>query len=362
MNEFDDLFDKKKPEEPEKPKQDGVEDFYFQANLQRRNGFLLLIYIGVLLVFSIITQIYYSYKYSDTDQIVANIVVINNLQVDVTPNEDTDYPFRISMTGALLNNSGIDLPQMWIEVEFYDADENSLGVYNYSDTDIADGEVMSFDESVLADFNPDSYAFRYGFDESSMFYTLIGFLPVFISGLLFLIVDWRAFSYDWQRFRKRLGPMIGQVILGFVMVYAALILAQIILNELNVSGTSQNEMTIQGLFDANPLQIVMLFLLLCVFTPITEEIIFRKVLYNFVQPRTGHAVAIIISGAVFGLMHVITYRDFIQSIPYIFMGMTFGYIYYRSQKNIFVVMGVHFLNNLLSFVIYALMAYGVSIL
>lgn len=361
MNEFDELFDKERPVPPTKPQRDGIEDFHFQANLQRKNGILLMIYIGVLLLFSVITSIYYRIQYPDSEAILAGIVMVDDFQIDVQPNEDTVYPYKIKMTGGMWNNSGIDLPRIWFTVKFFDADDNSLGTYSGYAEKNANGETFVIDQSVLTDFVPDTFAFSYGYDESSMFYTVIGFLPVFITGIAFLLVDRQAFAYDFQRFRKNWKNLLGQIATGFLMVYAALLIAQLILIELGVQETSQNELTIQGLFQANPIQLVLLFLLLCVFTPITEEVVFRKILYNYVQPRTGHVVAIIISGAVFGLMHVIAYQDFIQSIPYIFMGLIFGLIYYRSKKNIFVTMGVHFLNNLMSFVIYALMAYGISI-
>jgi len=361
MNEFDELFDKQKPVAKTEPPKDGVEDFYFQARLQQKNGILLMIYIGVLLLFSIITSIYYSIYYPDTVAIMESIEIVLEPTVDVEPNEDTMYPYKFIITGSLQNNSGIDLPRLYFYIDFLDTEGKSLGTYTVYAENVKDGDIATFDGSVLADFVPDGYDISYGFDESSMFYTIIGFLPVFFTGLAFMFVDRVAFAYDWKRFKTNWKNLLGQIVTGFLMVYAALLLAQLILIELGVTETSQNEMTIQGLFEANPFQLILLFLLLCVFTPITEEIVFRKVLYNFVQPRTGHVIAILISGAVFGLMHVIAYKDFIQSIPYIFMGLIFGYIYYRSKKNIFVTMGVHFLNNLMSFVFYALMAYGISI-
>jgi len=362
MNDFDQLFDKEKPESNVEEKTSGIEDFYHQANLQRKNGILFMVYLGVLLLFSIATGFYYSIKYPDTAVIQSNIGVIEEIQVDVVATGVTENPYRITVSGSLLNNTHIDLPQIWISVEFFDSEGISLGVLSYSEDDINSGEIFSYNKSVLTDFDPVSYEFTYGFDESSMFYTVVGFLPVFITGSLFLFIDKAAFSYDWQRFKKIWKKQLGQIVTGFFMVYASLLVAQFILIELGVDTTSENELTIQGLFNnSNPFQLLMLFLLLCVFTPITEEIVFRKILYNFVQPRTSNAIAILVSGAVFGLMHVISYGDFIQAIPYVFMGLTFGFIYYRSKKNIFVTMGVHFLNNFVSYIYYLLMVMVISL-
>lgn len=358
MSEFDDLFEKEPKQEliTEDP---GIEGFYRHANNQSKNGLLLAIYVGIMILFSFANEIIVSMIYPDVDAILDNIVVVDEPNITVSENPDENYPYLLTLTGTLLNNSDVDFPVMWVDVEFFDENGESYGIYTYTENEILAGASMSFDEGIEATFEPASYEIYYGFDESSMFYTILGVLPIFVSAVLFLLVDREAFKFDWIRFKKEWKTNVGQIVSGFIMVYAALIIAQLILDSLGVSGTSQNEMTIQSLFSDNPLQLLMLFLLLCVFTPIVEEVVFRKVIYNFVEPKSNHWIAIIVTGAIFGLMHVLSYGDFIQSIPYIFMGLTFGYIYYRSQKNIFVVMGVHFANNFLSFVIYVLMVYGI---
>ncbi|MDP3129775.1 MAG: CPBP family intramembrane metalloprotease, partial [Bacillota bacterium] len=67
---------------------------------------------------------------------------------------------------------------------------------------------------------------------------------------------------------------------------------------------------------------------------------------------------ILISGLIFGLMHVATAGDLPQAIPYVMMGFVFGYAYWSSGRNIYVTMGVHFLNNFISFLIYVAALYG----
>lgn len=131
---------------------------------------------------------------------------------------------------------------------------------------------------------------------------------------------------------------------------------------LGVTASSENESAIAGMFIDDPLQLVMLFFLLCVFTPIVEEIVFRKIICGFFERKIGKIWAILLSGAIFGLMHVVAYGDFVQSIPYITMGAVFGYIYFRSEKNIYVTIGVHFLNNLISYLFYLLPLLGFTIL
>lgn len=367
MNEFDELFDEKKNDDIYQTKQvlytqnNGIDDFHIRADKQRKNGMLLVIYVIVTLIFSLISNSILSNQYPDPDAILDNFVIINEVEVTITDSDDTSYPYQFNMTGALLNNSDVDLPIMYIEIEFFDIDGESIGVFSYQEEDILVGETLELNDFVTSSIEYETFEYSYGFDAANEFYTLMNLLPVLICSILFFIVDWECFKADAKDFKKNLKKYSKQIILGFLLVYAALIVANLILTGLGVYGTSENEMAINSLFSANPLQLTMLFLLLCVFTPIVEEVVFRKVIYTFIEPKSNYKVAIILTGLIFGLMHVLAYGDFIQSIPYVMMGITFGYIYWKANKNIYVTIGVHFLNNLLSFVIYALATYGISI-
>ncbi len=358
MNEFDDLFDKQ-PEQQYSNENQNIDEFYKHANNQKKNGILLMVYVLVSLVFSFASGVVFDLQYPESDTILANIVVIADPAIDVSDNTDEQYPYLISINGTLQNNTEYDLPKLWVDFEFFDEDGTSYGVYTVSEEGILKGDSFTLNDSVETDFDPATYTVKYGFDASDNFYTVLSLLPVMISAALFLLIDKDSFKSDLSKFKLDVRKNIGYIVSGFFMVYAALLVSNLLLTLLGETGTSQNEMAIQNLFSDDPLQLVMLFLLLCVFTPVVEEVIFRKVIYNFFEPKTNHIVAIIATGVIFGLMHVIAYGDFIQSIPYITMGMTFGYIYYRSNKNIFVTIGVHFANNLLAYVLYILMVYGI---
>jgi hypothetical protein len=121
---------------------------------------------------------------------------------------------------------------------------------------------------------------------------------------------------------------------------------------IGVTETSQNEMAIQSMFSSDWISIVTLFLTLVIFTPIVEETVFRKGLYNLVRPGVGDVGAIFISGLVFAFLHVASWGDFIQVIPYAFMGLSFSFIYFYSNRNIYVVIAIHALNNLIPYLIY----------
>lgn len=356
MNEFDELFEKTVQHHENDP-ETNVDDFYRRVNNQKRNGFLFLTYVIINIVFTFGALLWFSMAYPNAQGIVEDIVVVSD--PDITINYDGENnPISATFEVTFLNSTDYDLQQIWVDLEFFNDAEESLGVYSFSQDDVVIGQSYQLSETFDIDFEPVSYEMYYGIEMGNSFYILLSFAQALIGSILFFIIDKEAFKDNWKAFKQQPGKYFGQIVTGFLIVFGALLVASYILDLLGVAGTSQNEETIRSYFTKDLGQIIMLFLLLCIFTPIVEEVIFRKVVYNFFEPRAGHIVAIIGTGVIFGLMHVITYGDFIQSIPYILMGIAFGYIYYRSKKNIYVTIGVHFLNNFMTFTIYILMLYG----
>jgi len=328
----------------------------------RINRIIFVVYLVISIMMSVATFVYGSLRFPNAQGIIDNIEFAETPSMSVVANpDDPTNPFTISVTGALLNANDMTIPSLYIEISFYDESEALIGSYTLSKEQVASGETWSFTDDIYSDVAPTSISYKTGIDETSFFYLIINFLQVFITAIIFLAVDKVNFKNDWQRFKKTFGYHIGQIVVGYILVYVALIVSQYILELLNVTSTSANENAIADMFSSDPLQLILLFLLLCVFTPIVEELVFRKAIYSFFQNKLGHLAGIIGSGLIFGLMHVIAYMDFIQSIPYIFMGLVFGYIYYQSKKNIYVTIGVHFINNFVAYVSYVMIIFGVSL-
>ena len=82
-----------------------------------------------------------------------------------------------------------------------------------------------------------------------------------------------------------------------------------------------------------------------IFAPIVEEVVFRGCIRKIVPNKY---LFIIISGLVFGFVHVFDYvktaSDFFYLIPYSSLGMAFAYAYYKTN-NILTSMGLHFMHN-----------------
>lgn len=355
MSNFDDLFDKQveKRKNFQEPKMD---NFNQEINKQSKNGVLFLIYIIVSIVFSFGGLFYFSSVYPSSVDIINDIEIVNTPTLTTVYDGDTIVGSNVSI--QYINNSDTYIYQSSVIIEFYDVDENLIESFIFDGGSIAAGETNTINETITIDYEPTNYAVLFSIDLSAMFYIILGALQAFVLSIFFIFVDKLAFKTNWKEFKLNPKKYLGQIFTGYFILFASLLLASIILEYLGVNETSQNEATIRGYFEKDTFRLIVLFFMLCIFTPIVEEVIFRKVVYNFIEPKASKIVAIIGTGVVFGLMHVITYGDFIQSIPYILMGIALGYVYYRSNKNIYVSIGAHFLNNFVTYVMYVLVLYG----
>ena len=85
---------------------------------------------------------------------------------------------------------------------------------------------------------------------------------------------------------------------------------------------------------------VAMFILICIIPAITEELLFRSVLMGGLEARFPPAVAVIISGVLFGLFHM----NFYQLVSPLLLGILAAYVTYRSASVISAIL-VHLTNN-----------------
>ncbi len=90
-----------------------------------------------------------------------------------------------------------------------------------------------------------------------------------------------------------------------------------------------------------------LVLLTVIAAPLLEEVLFRGIIMSDLRAKYGTFVAIIVSAAIFGVIHI----NVVQVIAAFFSGIVLGYIFHISGS-IWSVVSVHMLNNLTSVVIY----------
>ncbi|MEI4602942.1 type II CAAX endopeptidase family protein [Bacillus cereus] len=88
-------------------------------------------------------------------------------------------------------------------------------------------------------------------------------------------------------------------------------------------------------------EIILYVVVLTVFAPIWEELLFRGILFKKLSQRFSTLTSIVISACIFTLGHPLT----VGSLLYIFgMGICLAYTY-KKTKNLLVPIGIHLLNN-----------------
>lgn len=103
-----------------------------------------------------------------------------------------------------------------------------------------------------------------------------------------------------------------------------------------------NEEALRKLFNESPIYI---FFSAVIFAPIVEELVFRQ---GFRYIFKTDIIFILISGLVFGSLHVFTsaesFTELLYIIPYSAPGIGFAYILTKT-KNVLVTIGFHFIHN-----------------
>lgn len=196
--------------------------------------------------------------------------------------------------------------------------------------------VMQLSSFVLVPFVP--WMQDQGLDLAvvSYWWSVVSFLLAVILTIFLLRQDMRAPAI---RNATNPGMTIVWIIIGFFAAYFGQIIAGLIETYvLNIRQASENTSSIMDAVREVPA----FALIVVVFAPVLEEIIFRKILFGEIYKRTNFFVAVLISALVFGAVH----GDFLHLLQYFVMGVIFAALYVKT-KRIIVPIITHGLMNLL---------------
>lgn len=366
MYEQDDLFDKspdftqetiteKKPIYNNAP-----QDFYARSKELRINSLLVAVYIGVQLILSFFAGMYVDATYSYLEEALNNVEETVTVDFSVAPNleESTkeDYPYVITIFGEFKNNYEREIPEFYVDIELFDIGNKSIGIHSISRKEFLTSQTFNFSEEVLSSAEVITYTKQISAAPPTLITNGIYLLITVVIGISLVLIDKEKFITDFKSFKKDYKGYITQMFIGFLMIYGVLIASSMLLSFFGITETSNNELLIQQMFDDNPYNLAILFFNLVIFTPVIEELIFRKVMFSYLEPRLKPVLTIILTGLIFAFMHI--QGDYIQMIPYGGMGIVLGYVYYKSNRNIYASIGSHLLNNLFSWLVYVLTIYG----
>lgn len=170
-------------------------------------------------------------------------------------------------------------------------------------------------------------------------YTLI--YEIMLIGIIILILKdeiKKALNDIKKNHMNYFSKYIKYWFLALIVMFAS----NLIITLISKGGIAGNEETIRKMFSQTP---VYIFISSVFFAPVLEELVFRQGIRNIFS---NNIVFIIVSGLVFGGLHVVgninAWYDILYLIPYCTPGFVFAYILTKTD-NIFVPMGLHFLHN-----------------
>ena len=173
--------------------------------------------------------------------------------------------------------------------------------------------------------------------------------PNLIISLILLIMYRKDLKKDFNDLIKNFGKITDTSFKYWFAGFLFMMFSNIIIGLFSPVKIASNEESIRSLILDTP---VIAFFFISICAPFMEEIIFRK---SFKDSINNKWLFVIISGLVFGSLHVIgninSLYDLLYLVPYSSLGIVFALSYYKTN-NIFSSISMHFLHNTLIFILY----------
>lgn len=192
-------------------------------------------------------------------------------------------------------------------------------------------------------------------NETSFVFQFAGYIILLI---VFPLLFFTIFKEDLEKFKKTPLKNVLIVVIGFILMYVLTIIVNQIFEYFNFPLSSQNQDSIENVLKSNLAPIVIITVV--VLAPFVEEVIFRKMLFGTCETtfRLKPIVSVILSTLIFSLIHVSEEVTNVFSgaspiylvaiLLYLPLSLILSLSYKLSNNNIFVVILIHLLNNLLS--------------
>lgn len=178
------------------------------------------------------------------------------------------------------------------------------------------------------------------------FWMLVVFYVVILS--LMVGVFYKQLIHDFKIFKSYFKEYFVLILKTWGKALVLVAIAAIIIYITTDKMKANNQIALQNSFNSNPVFIALLSMF---YAPIAEELMFRGVLRKFIKNKK---LFVIVSGVVFGLMHVIDDSKTLAEFSYVFVYSILG-IYlagiYAKTNNLCTNIFMHFMQNTLSVIV-----------
>ena len=171
---------------------------------------------------------------------------------------------------------------------------------------------------------------------------------LFIMLLAFGYIMYFYFTYFKKQFGLYQSNWKKYSLLSFatvVAIFASNIISAVLMDALGIDGTSVNQEALAQVAQSTIYAKISLVIFTVILAPVIEEFIFRKGVFGLLRKYDAY-VSIIVSGILFGLIHVLFDPELLMVVPYLVSGFTIAAMFYIAEENIFVVIIGHSLVNI----------------
>ena len=185
-----------------------------------------------------------------------------------------------------------------------------------------------------------NYIFK--LDNNNLF-NIFGIIEEIFILFIFILITKVNLKKEFKEFKKDYIPdMFKYWLLGFVLLG----ICNAIIGLLVGIDTSTNEELNRKIIHTYPVYAV---IAMCITAPMIEELIFR---YSFKDTFKSNKTYAIVTGVIFGAMHVLlsmsSLKELLFIIPYSTLGIALGVIFKKCNNNFFSTFFVHAFHNTLS--------------
>ncbi len=164
---------------------------------------------------------------------------------------------------------------------------------------------------------------------------------IVIFGLILIIFN-KDITKNFNDLKKNHLTYFNKYFKYWILALVIMMVSNAIIMLISGNETSGNEEAIRELFNDSPIYVYISSVFIA---PFVEELVFRKAIRNIIP---NNLAFIIVSGLVFGGLHVIysieNWTDILYLIPYCTPGFIFAYIMSKTD-NVLVSSSIHFMHN-----------------
>lgn len=167
------------------------------------------------------------------------------------------------------------------------------------------------------------------------------FLNALLVLLLFLLYR-KELMQKWQDFKEHKTSYFDTGLRFWFLGLVAMVVINVLISMLTPVQNSTNEIAVRTLVDTSP---ILMIITAGILAPIVEEMTFRKAIKDIIP---NQVLFCIVSGVVFGLMHIIgsasSWYEYLYVLSYGALGASFAAAYVKTD-NIFTSITMHAIHN-----------------